>query len=289
MVSRTKVQMGTFITISSTKKNLKYIEDGFKIMKRVENSLSSFDKEALVYKLNRDKEVLVDSYLYESLQLSRKYYQMSEGYFDITIGSLTKDLYQFGLQERVPTTEEIQRAKVDFEGLYFNKVRAKLLENIKIDLGGMGKGYGVDKVAEYFRTKSIQKLTIAASGDIRCLDVCDIDVRDPFSDGTLLSFRTLNKDMGITTSGNYNRYSKTVENNHLINPKLKKPQDKFVSITLISAMSNSDLDAYATTASVMPVTKAYQFLDSLNLAYFVVQNNGLMKYSSNFDKYATKK
>ena len=289
IVSRTKVQMGTFITISTANENIKYIQEGFNIMKGVENSLSSYDKNALVYKLNRDKEVALDDYLYDSLLLSQKYYQVSDGYFDITIGSLSKDLFRFGLDERIPTAQELKNATVNFNGLEFNKTRARLLKGVKIDLGGMGKGYGVDKVAEHFRKNNLPDATIAASGDIRCLGLCMVDVDDPFSEGALFSFKTIDKDMGISTSGNYNRYVKTLEHNHLINPKTKKSEDKFISITLISAMNNSDLDAYATAASVMPISEAYEFLDSLNLAYFVLQSDGKMRFSSNFDKYATKK
>ncbi len=87
--------------------------------------------------------------------------------------------------------------------------------------------------------------------------------------------------MAISTSGNYNRYVKSTKNNHLINPKLKRPQDKFISITLISSMKNSDLDAYATTSSVMPLKKAYEFLDSLDLAYITMSSDGKLRFSAN--------
>ena len=145
----------------------------------------------------------------------------------------------------------------------------------------MGKGFGVDKVAQYFRDVGANKAIVSASGDIRCLSECRVEVQDPFSDSALLSFWTLKKDMAISTSGNYNRYVESTKNNHLINPKLKKPQDKFVSITLISSMNNADLDAYATASSVMPLKKAYEFLDSLDLAYIITQSDGALIFSEN--------
>ena len=276
--------MSTFITISVEEKDKHLVEHGFKIMKNIDASISSYKKSAVIYRLNKDKKVELDSYSYQALKQSKELYKNSDGYFDITIGSITKDLYRFGEQERVPSRQELSDAKVNFKGICFNKNEASLARGIKVDLGGMGKGFGVDKVAAYFRANSVEA-RISASGDIRCLDICSIDVQNPFSDDELLSFKTSKKDLGITTSGNYNRYVKSTKNNHLINPKLKKSQTKFVSITLIGSMSSSFLDAYATASSVMPLKKAYEFLDSLELAYIVLQSDSKMKISSNIYEY----
>ncbi len=279
--TRIKVLMGTFVTISIDSTDKKYIENGFNIISEVESSISSYDKQSQIYRLNRDKKSRINATAYEALSLSKEYYEKSDGYFDITIGSITKDLYRFGEKERVASSRELKNAVVDFSGLSFNKNEAQLQKNVKIDLGGMGKGFGVDKAADYFRKKKLDNVTIAASGDIRCLGVCHIEVQNPFSNGFLATFDTLKLDSGVSTSGNYNRYVKSVKNNHLINPKSKASQDKFISITLISSMPSSDLDAFATAASVMPIKKAYKFLDSLDLAYIILQSDMELKVSPN--------
>ena len=283
--SRTKVLMGTFVTISTDAKDKKYIEDGFKIISEVETSISSYDKQSPIYRLNRDKKSQINAITFEALSLSREYYEKSDGYFDSTIGSITKDLYRFGEDERVASSRELKNAVVNFNGLSFDKSEARLKKGVKVDLGGMGKGFGVDKVSDYFRKKGLRRVTIAASGDIRCLEVCHIDVQNPFREGILAAFETLKTDMGISTSGNYNRYVKSTKNNHLINPKTKASQDKFISITLISSMSNSDLDAYATAASVMPTKKAYEFLETFDLAYIILQSDMKLKVSQNIFKF----
>ncbi|WP_373003310.1 FAD:protein FMN transferase [Sulfurimonas sp.] len=276
--------MSTFITISVDERDKHLLEHAFRIMKNIDASLSSYKTSAVIYRLNQNKKVELDSYSYQALKQSKELYKNSDGYFDVTIGSITKDLYRFGEQERVPSRQELSDAKVNFKGLHFNRNEASLAKDIKVDLGGMGKGFGVDKVAAYFRANSVEA-RISASGDIRCLDICSIDVQNPFSDDKLLSFKTSKKDLGITTSGNYNRYVKSTKNNHLINPKLKSSQTKFVSITLIGSMSSSFLDAYATASSVMPLEKAYDFLDSQELAYIVLQSDGDMRISSNINEY----
>ncbi len=271
--TRTKVLMGTFITISVDEKDLHTVEHGFKIMQDVDLALSSYKNSSPVFKLNRDKKVKIDNYTYQAFELSKIYYKRSDGYFDITVGSITKDLYRFGNEERLASNKELKDAKVGFNRIHFTKRDASLEKGLKVDFGGMGKGFGVDKVAHYFRANAI-KARISASGDIRCLDICSIDIQDPFSDGVLLSFRTTKEDLGISTSGNYNRYVSSIKNNHLINPKSKESQTKFVSITLVGELSSSELDAYATASSVMSIKKAYEFLDSLGVDYIVLQSDG---------------
>lgn len=286
MLTRTKVGMGTFITISMDENHSNLIEDGFQIIKNVELSLSSYDSNAKIFQLNKNKKISLDSYTYQALVLSKKYYEQTDGYFDITIGSITKDLYRFGEQEQLPTKQDLQDANVNFKGLSFNLHVASIDKNMNLDLGGMGKGFGVDKVADYFKNKNVARAVISASGDIRCLDTCHIDIQNPHeTESSLASFDTVKHETGISTSGNYSRYVQSSKNNHLINPKLKKSAQNFISITLISDMPNSDLDAFTTAVSVMPKEKAYSFLHKMPVAYVILQSDGRLVVSTNIDEF----
>lgn len=285
--SRTQIIMSTFATVSVDEKNANLVNNGFDIMKDIEMSLSSYNKNARVYLLNKNLHVENDGYLFEALSLCKKYYEITDGYFDITVGSITKDLYRFGESVRVPTSLELQDAKVAFGALRFNEKEAFIDKGIKVDLGGMGKGFAVDKVAEYFRSKGAAEAVISLSGDIRCISTCKIDIQNPFiEDEKMLSFESAKSDLGISTSGNYNRYVESTKNNHLIDPKAKKAQTSFISITLIGELSNSDLDAYATAASVMPTKMAYEFLESLGVGYIIIQSDEEIVISKNIAKYA---
>ncbi len=285
MTSRTQIIMGTYISVSVKEEKKEIIEDAFIIFKNIDESISSYNEKSQIFQLNKDKHSFINDITYEALVLSQRYYKHSNAYFDITIGSITKDLYRFGDEERIPTHKELSNAYLNFNSLVFDKKFASIEKNIKLDFGGMAKGFAVDKVSDYFKAKGIKKAIIAASGDIRCLGVCSIDVQNPFGDGVLGSFKTKENETGISTSGNYNRYVGSVKNNHLINPKQKISQDKFVSITLISDMSSSDLDAYATASSVMPIQKAFKFLDSFDLAYIILKSDGKLCISENISKF----
>lgn len=277
--------MSTYININLEYKDKKYIQDGFDIFKKVEKSLSSYDKNAKIYKLNHSLHVELDEYSYEALELCKKYYKQTDGFFDITVGTITKGLYRFGENQRVPSKDELNKAKLSMDALHVENKSARIKNGIKIDLGGMGKGYGVDKVVEFYKKNAVRDGIISASGDIRCLSMCEMHIQNPFNDNSLVFFKTKQDDLGISTSGNYERYVKNKNNNHLINPKLKQAQTNFISITLIGKISSADLDAYATAASVMPVDKAYEFLDLLGIGYIVLQSDYKLFMSENIDEF----
>lgn len=284
-VTRTQVVMGTYVSISVNDHYSAMIEKGFDIFKNVDNELSTYKTSATVYKLNQNKSVALTPILKKAILLSKKYYHESDGYFNIAVGSITKDLFHFGEIEKIPTDKELDDANVGFLKLQINPQIVLIPSTAKLDFGGMGKGFAVDEVSEFFYKSGVKDAVVGASGDIRCFASCKIDVKNPFSDTSFATFMTLHDNTGITTSGNYNRYVNSPKYNHLINPKTKRSQDKFVSITLISNLSNSDIDAYATAASVMPPQKAFKFLDSFPLAYIVVDSNKKVTISKNIDEY----
>lgn len=279
--SRTQVAMGTYVTISTQSNEA--IDKAFLLIHDIEMSLSSYNPKALIFLLNKDGRVKLDVYAHEALLLSKSYYEKTDGYFDVTIGSVTYDLFGFGMDEQI--LKDAKDAKVGMDGLFFSKDEAMVARGIKIDLGGMGKGYAVDKVSEYFKSIGISDAIVAASGDIRCLSKCAIDIQDPFiEDGVLMSFETKMQNAGVSTSGSYNRFIGS--NNHLIDPKTKKSQREFVSITLIGDMPSSDLDAYATAVSVMPKQKAFEFLKRLDVGFVVMDSAKKITISEKFEKFA---
>ncbi|WP_304545897.1 FAD:protein FMN transferase [Sulfurimonas microaerophilic] len=285
--TRTQVHMGTLVSIT-VDDHQELIDDGFAIIREVDYALSSYKAEGDIYKLNYWHFVQIHPLTYEALKLSQDYYETTYGYFDITIGSITKDLYRFGEnKEFIPHPLLLQAAKVGFSGLKYNQETAQISKGIKVDLGGMGKGFGVQKVTEFFIKKGVKKAIVAASGDIRCIGICKVGVQDPFSEGKLFDIETKKSVSGITTSGNYRRYVASQKNNHLISPYLRQSEKTFASITLISELSSSDLDAYATAVSVMPYTLAKQFLDEKPLGYILITTDKKLIISKNFEEYAT--
>ena len=71
MQTRTQALMGTFVTITLPSQYNAQISDSFTYIKEIENTLSNYNSEALVYKLNHHYKVSYDGYLAEALYLSQ--------------------------------------------------------------------------------------------------------------------------------------------------------------------------------------------------------------------------
>ena len=280
-LQRQQVIMSTFVSITLEQKNKHHINKGFKLLKKIENSLSSYKKDALLYQLNHHKSINADEYLLEAIQKSQDFYKKSNGFFNITIGSVTKKLYHFGEKEQIPSLEALKLANTNIKSIHIKKNLITLDKNTTLDLGGMGKGYAVDKVAEYYREQNISHGIIALSGDIQALHPTDIYIDSPFHEKPFVKLTTLQPNTSISTSGTYRRYVKTKKHHHLINPKTKKQGKAFVSITLITKQNNTLIDAMATAIGVMSEKEALQFLvDNPYIGYILVRSDGNVVYGN---------
>ncbi len=271
--------MGTLVSVSLAANNSDEIQKSFELIHNVELSLSSYAPQADIYRLNMKKEIDASPYTLEAIRLSQQYYKDTDGYFDITVGSITKKGYRFGENEKIPDKQELDNYRLNIKDIKIQNSKITIAQDINIDLGGMGKGYTVDQVVKYLQSKNIDKGVIAASGDIRCLDLCKIEIQNPFDESIIGSFLTKKQNTAVSTSGNYRRFVKSKENNHLIDPKSRRPQKKFASVTLISQHLNSTLDAYATAVSVMPLEKALHFLDDREINYILITNDKQVFFS----------
>lgn len=284
---RTRVMMGTFATVTLPDTNVSCSDDAFAAMETVDRTLSSYDPHAEIYRLNHERSIRISPMTHDALLKAKHYYVQSGGYFDVTVGAITKGEFHFGEAERLPDESERKRAAVGFSLLEFNATHARLKPGAMVDLGGFGKGYGIDRAADALKRCGISHATVGLSGDIRCLGSCLLAIQDPFSEGVLMTFRTRLPETGISTSGNYRRYVGDKTHNHLIDPKTHNSEQVFASVTLVGSAPNSDLDAWTTAASVMPPKKAVAFLSSLPVGYVIVYSDGRIAESSNLKAFIT--
>ena len=288
LITRTKFIMGTYISIKLPQDKQNLFKPAFQIFKDLDNKLSIYKENSEISELNRakKKELSKDSLVIikKSIQISKE----TKGFFDITIGKLTKDVYKFGtLDEKLPEDEEILKnlKQISYKNIQINGNTVILKNNVKIDLGGIGKGFAVDKVAEFLIKQGVKKAVISASGDIRCINICHLYIKNPFGEGWIIDLKTKNKNTSISTSGNYERFIKSNKYNHLINPKTGKSEQNFASITLFSIGNNTNIDAYATAVSVMPVDLAIQFLNKKKFGFILILNSRQMIFSKNINDF----
>jgi thiamine biosynthesis lipoprotein len=274
--------MGTLISVTCEEEN--GIDAVFDEFAHLDNLLSTYKETSEISTLNRLNTLIPSPQTREIVQRSLEMNTVSRGAFDVTIGSLTHSAYRFGYDnEHLPSPDELS-ANVRFVGsnnitLHDNTI--KTTKGTIIDLGGIGKGYAVDKSIELLEKRGIKKAIIAASGDIGCLGACEISLQDPFRpDGSIAKISSRLTRFAISTSGNYNLFIKTKANNHLINPKTHKPQQWFASVTLFDDGDNTRLDALATAVSVMEEKEAIKMVEELKIGYVLIRNDGTRLTSS---------
>ena len=81
----------------------------------------------------------------------------------MTIGSISKKLYRFGEENSsIPSPKALSQAVLSIKGIHIDETSITTQKNITVDLGGMGKGYGVDHVADYLQEQNIKAALLPA-------------------------------------------------------------------------------------------------------------------------------
>lgn len=243
---------------------------------REDSQISQINRYAGIRAVKVDPEVA--SVLSRSVEIARE----TDGAFDPTIGAMTIDLYGFGRQDRrIPDEDEIKAARslVDYKKLIINDNSVFLAEKgMKIDLGGIGKGYAVDRAIDILKNRGVEEGLVALSGDMRFYGFDNkLGIQHPERDGLIATFDTNDSDIAISTSGNYRRYISEADKvvHHLIVPSRGDSGNEFSSITVLTPGDATKADAYATALFVMGKENALEFLkERSDVGVFFVYRNG---------------
>ncbi|MBC8388396.1 MAG: FAD:protein FMN transferase [Actinobacteria bacterium] len=301
-VEETQQYMGTYVSIIVyADKNCgnEIIESAYKKIEELERIASNYDENSEVCRLNQQGYLdEASDELLEMIDLSIEYYKITDGSFDITIEPLLK-LWSEGLWKE---SEEVQAEKIS-EALMLVGSEKINIENRKIEfeldgmsvtLGGIAKGYIIDKAMDVIQEAGVESALINAGGDIVSIGVKDdgemwnISLENPDNtDESIASFNFAGK--AVATSGNYYRYfDPDKEVHHIIDPKTGFSADKCISVTVI-AETCTEADALATSVFVMGSQDGLKLVESLdNVEALIIdserniyKSSGLSKYLSN--------
>jgi thiamine biosynthesis lipoprotein len=246
--------MGTVASITLYGPDRTRVADAVRVaveeFRKVEATCNVFDSESELSRLNRNppgKAFACSPGLWDVLLESRKYDVLSGGLFDVTAKPLM-ELWGFHRKrETVPSEEEIRQAseRVGLSYVSFDEdSRSVVFERagILIDLGGIAKGYAVDRAAESVLELGIRSGVLNLGGNVRCLSdpppgktAYEIGIRNPVDkDSVCGSVRIL--DRSVATSGNYERYVVLdgKRYTHIMNPKTGCPVTDMLGVTVVT-------------------------------------------------------
>lgn len=223
------------------------------------NSMSIFSPHSLLSRINSNETEVIDSHIAHNIELARRFSELSDGAYDITIKPLT-DALGFGREE--VANEVNVDSLLEFVGYELlaieNGCLRKADSRVEIDLNSIAKGYTVDLIAERLEALEISDYMVNIGGEIRCQgynakgERWSIAIETPY-DGNMAmdSFEKIVRiaDRAVATSGNYRRYYLTESGEkvaHTIDPKTGRSAVSTLLSATVIAPTCAEADAAAT-------------------------------------------
>ena len=198
----------------------------------------------------------------EVLRASRRLAERTHRAFDVTCRPVVELWKKAAREDKLPTEAELAAAMalVGWDKIALRDGAAEKRAFCGgVDLGGIAKGYGVDRAVAAMKQAGATGGLVDVGGDVRCFGrrpgggKWRIGIRNPFSkDRTNTIGRILLAEGAVCTSGNYERY-RTIQGgrySHIVDPRTGRPVDETPSVTVI-APTAAVADAWATALSVL--------------------------------------
>ena len=159
---------------------------------------------------------------------------------------------------------------------------------MKIGLGGIGKGYAVDRVFDLLKSKGLYNFYVNGSGDIRVHSHVmaerpwKIGIRNPFSKDMTKSIGIIQlREGSIASSGGYIHKidNKKFTDHHILNPKKGFSEENLIAVTVI----DKEMVAADTTATILMNLSSHEavaYLNQYKLMGFVIDSSGKTSLSN---------
>ncbi|MHC1785802.1 MAG: FAD:protein FMN transferase [Christensenellales bacterium] len=249
------------------------LNEARKEAERLDNLLSRFDAGSEVSRLNRSSAanwVSLSPETLSVLSLAEKIHILSGGAFDIRVGSLC-DLWNFRSAPQPPDGMQIQRALPSAGNLQLDvsKSMARLTaSDLKIDLGGIAKGYAADCIIGVLREHHVKSAFTSIGGNVSVLGrrpdgrPWSVGIRHPREAGRLLGAIQA-QNCSVVTSGDYERCFAGPDGHryhHLLNPATGKPADSGLISVTVMAGSSALADVLSTAVFVLGLEKGMMLI-----------------------------
>ena len=243
-------------------------------MRRIDELMSHYKPESQLSQINAraaQEPVQVDAELFDLIKLSTHYSVITEGAFDITYASVGH-LYDYPHHVK-PTEEQIKAALpgVNWRNMLLDPVHHTVRfehAGMRIDLGGIGKGYAVDRGIAILQARGFQHALVTAGGDSRIIGdrmgrPWVIGIRNP-DDKDQVVTRIPIVNSAMSTSGDYERYFDEggVRYHHIIDPRTGHSASKVRSATILGPTA-TETDGMSKTAFVLGPEKALEIINRL--------------------------
>jgi thiamine biosynthesis lipoprotein len=283
-LSYTDKAMGTFVTVwfwtDKEADAAKAAESLFKEMKRIDTVMTTWTETSEVSKVNAaagKKPVAVSAETFEVIERAQDIAKKSGGVFDISVGAF-KGMWKFDedMDGTLPDPKDVKKrlALIGYKDIVLDKKRKTVFlkkKGMSITLGGIAKGYAVDKGAQLLRKAGFNDFMLQAGGDMYVAgkkgnEPWVVGIRDPR--GTELFAGMPIENHSFSTSGDYERgfVKEGVRYHHILDPRNGQPARTSRSVT-IRAKDAFTADAWSKVMFIvgwkagMDIIKKYKLTD----------------------------
>lgn len=262
-------------------------------MHRIDAALSPFRPDSELSRVNAHAAktpIPVSDELFRLLLQANAVSRKTNGAFDVTFSSVGF-LYDFR-RKKAPDAKTIaqRRPLINYRAIILNPAKQTVAfthTGMRIDLGGIAKGYAVDRCIQLLRQYGVREALVSAGGDSYALGdnfgkLWRIGIQHPRQQDAVIRVLPV-KDTAVSTSGDYERFFIDEHGNrihHIINPKTGKPVQGIESVTIL-APNTTLSDALSTSVFVLGVQKGLTLVESMpNVSAVIVDSQGNVHYSS---------
>jgi FAD:protein FMN transferase len=227
---------------------------------RIDRLMSHYKKDSELSRVNREAAkapVKVDPELFDFIAECLRYSRESEGAFDITVGPLMKAWGFFRGEGRMPSEAELARARnsVGYQHVILNQKDGTIFfdkAGVEIDLGGIAKGYAVDRAVAVLKQHGVTSALLSAGGSTTYAlgappgkPAWEIDIQDP-AERDKIAARLRLKDQALSVSGSYEKFFELngKRYSHIMDPRTGLPVQGVLSVVVITGdgLSGDALD-----------------------------------------------
>lgn len=261
-------------------------------MFRIDQQMSPYIEQSELSLINREagnRSVVISAELFDLITVALDISKLSYGAFDITYASIG---YQYNYREnKRPNKDDIERAlpKIDYGSVLLDPENHSIKfssEQVRIDLGGIAKGYAVKRCIDILANNGIKHGLISAGGDTALLGdrlgrPWLVGVKHPRSPTKNAVHLPLTNE-AISTSGDYERYfiAYGIRYHHILNPKTGDSARKVISVSVIGK-DPTYVDALSTTVFVKGLSEGMALINSLdNFEAIIIDNNQRLHFST---------
>ncbi|MDZ4732047.1 MAG: FAD:protein FMN transferase [Nitrospirota bacterium] len=298
VVTRAQMQMGTLVKITAVARSESVAQAaataGFAEIRRLEELLSTWIPTSELSRVNAAAGILPVHVSLETLTVVQRAVQaaeMTDGGFNIAIGPAV-DAWRVTEGQRIPTEAELDalRPLVDLMSVHANVQEQTIFlvkTGMRIDVGGIGKGYAADQAVEALRKAGAVAGVVALSGDIKTFGrlpdgkMFPVGVQHPRQDGAVLAWIDL-QDEAISTAGDYERFFEQngVRYHHILDPRTLQPTRSCQSVTVL-AREGVWADGLDTGIFVMGPERGMELVEQLpDVEAIIVDAGGRLLVSS---------